>query len=68
MPNTLTSATSEPPVNTPKSPVAIGEPSSANRTVYGIFCGRRWRDLVCPRVRDFIASHHKPARSTGNAA
>ena len=24
---------------------------------YGIFSGRRWRDLVYPRVRDFIRSH-----------
>ena len=24
---------------------------------YGIFSGRRWRDLVYPRVRDFIQSH-----------
>ena len=22
---------------------------------YGIFSGRRWRDMVYPRVRDFIA-------------
>ncbi|HMC17290.1 MAG TPA: polyhydroxyalkanoate depolymerase, partial [Albitalea sp.] len=24
---------------------------------YGIFSGRRWRELVYPEVRDFIASH-----------
>jgi poly(3-hydroxybutyrate) depolymerase len=24
---------------------------------YGIFSGRRWRELVYPRVRDFIAAH-----------
>ncbi len=24
---------------------------------YGIFSGRRWRENVCPRVRDFIAAH-----------
>jgi poly(3-hydroxybutyrate) depolymerase len=24
---------------------------------YGIFSGRRWREMVFPRVRDFIASH-----------
>ena len=24
---------------------------------YGIFSGRRWRDLVFPRVRDFIATY-----------
>jgi poly(3-hydroxybutyrate) depolymerase len=25
---------------------------------YGIFSGRRWRDLVYPQVKDFIAAHH----------
>jgi poly(3-hydroxybutyrate) depolymerase len=25
---------------------------------YGIFSGRRWREMVYPRVRDFIASFH----------
>ncbi len=24
---------------------------------YGIFSGRKWRDLICPRVIDFIARH-----------
>jgi poly(3-hydroxybutyrate) depolymerase len=28
---------------------------------YGIFSGRRWREMVYPRVRDFIASHDKAA-------
>lgn len=28
---------------------------------YGIFSGRRWRDLVYPQVRDFIADHNAPA-------
>ncbi|MES2993728.1 MAG: polyhydroxyalkanoate depolymerase [Pseudomonadota bacterium] len=28
---------------------------------YGIFSGRRWREKVYPRVRDFIASHQEPA-------
>ena len=28
---------------------------------YGIFSGRRWREKVYPRVRDFIASYHSPA-------
>jgi poly(3-hydroxybutyrate) depolymerase len=37
---------------------------------YGIFSGRRWRDMVYPRVRDFIASHREslsasPARTRG---
>ena len=31
---------------------------------YGIFSGRRWREMVYPRVRDFIASYDKtPAAS-----
>jgi poly(3-hydroxybutyrate) depolymerase len=28
---------------------------------YGIFSGRRWRDMVYPRVREFIASYDQPA-------
>jgi poly(3-hydroxybutyrate) depolymerase len=24
---------------------------------YGIFSGRRWREVVFPRVRDFIAAY-----------
>jgi len=28
---------------------------------YGIFSGRRWREKVYPRVREFIASHQPPA-------
>ena len=32
---------------------------------YGIFSGRRWRDLVYPRVRDFIAANDAGA-SDGN--
>jgi poly(3-hydroxybutyrate) depolymerase len=34
---------------------------------YGIFSGRRWREKIYPRVRDFIASHQvsaTPARKT----
>jgi poly(3-hydroxybutyrate) depolymerase len=35
---------------------------------YGIFSGRRWREKIYPRVRDFIASHQaadaKPAAKT----
>ncbi|KQP22106.1 polyhydroxyalkanoate depolymerase [Pseudorhodoferax sp. Leaf267] len=27
---------------------------------YGIFSGRRWRDMVYPKVRDFILAHNKP--------
>src|SRR5690606_13923003 len=28
---------------------------------YGIFSGRRWREVVYPQVRDFILSHHPQA-------
>jgi poly(3-hydroxybutyrate) depolymerase len=34
---------------------------------YGIFSGRRWREVVYPEVRDFIRKHHdtgKPARAS----
>ena len=24
---------------------------------YGIFSGRRWREMICPRIRDFIRAH-----------
>jgi poly(3-hydroxybutyrate) depolymerase len=43
---------------------------------YGIFSGRRWRELAYPRIRDFIASHHEavapavsatPKRATGTS-
>lgn len=30
---------------------------------YGIFSGRRWRDMVYPKVRDFILAHNKAATS-----
>jgi poly(3-hydroxybutyrate) depolymerase len=30
---------------------------------YGIFSGRRWREKVCPKVRDFIAAHQGEAPS-----
>ena len=33
---------------------------------YGIFSGRRWRDMVYPKVRGFIYAHH-PAPATGSA-
>jgi poly(3-hydroxybutyrate) depolymerase len=26
---------------------------------YGIFSGRRWREVVYPQVRDFISRHHQ---------
>ncbi|PZQ71528.1 MAG: polyhydroxyalkanoate depolymerase, partial [Variovorax paradoxus] len=35
---------------------------------YGIFSGRRWRDLVYPRVRAFIAAHDEPQVRTRRIA
>jgi len=32
---------------------------------YGIFSGRRWRDLVYPKVMKFIAAHDQPQRRAG---
>ena len=29
---------------------------------YGIFSGRRWREMVYPAVKSFILSHHQPAQ------
>ena len=29
---------------------------------YGIFSGRRWRENVYPKVREFIATHQEPAQ------
>jgi poly(3-hydroxybutyrate) depolymerase len=29
---------------------------------YGIFSGRRWRDVVYPAVKEFIAKHHKTSQ------
>jgi poly(3-hydroxybutyrate) depolymerase len=29
---------------------------------YGIFSGRRWREIVYPQIRDFIAKHDKGPR------
>jgi poly(3-hydroxybutyrate) depolymerase len=34
---------------------------------YGIFSGRRWRELVYPRVRDFIRSSAAPAAAASSA-
>ena len=31
---------------------------------YGIFSGRRWRDVVYPVVREFIAQHHKTSQAS----
>ena len=33
---------------------------------YGIFSGRRWREVVYPCVREFIASHHEVAVRAAN--
>jgi poly(3-hydroxybutyrate) depolymerase len=35
---------------------------------YGIFSGRRWRDMVYPVVRDFIRQHNTSARTKGRKA
>jgi poly(3-hydroxybutyrate) depolymerase len=35
---------------------------------YGIFSGRRWRELVYPRVRDFIRSSKPAVESTAETA
>jgi poly(3-hydroxybutyrate) depolymerase len=32
---------------------------------YGIFSGRRWRDIVYPKVKAFILEHNTPAKSGG---
>jgi poly(3-hydroxybutyrate) depolymerase len=34
---------------------------------YGIFSGRRWREMIYPKVHDFIRLHHKaaPAKAAG---
>jgi poly(3-hydroxybutyrate) depolymerase len=34
---------------------------------YGIFSGRRWRDVVYPQVRDFIAQFNKPVAAAAAA-
>jgi len=35
---------------------------------YGIFSGRRWREVVYPVVRDFILSHNTPAKPSRKTA
>jgi len=35
---------------------------------YGIFSGRRWREVVYPVVRDFIRTHNTPAKAGRKAA
>ena len=35
---------------------------------YGIFSGRRWRDIVYPAVTAFILEHHKPVVQAGQKA
>jgi poly(3-hydroxybutyrate) depolymerase len=32
---------------------------------YGIFSGRRWRDIVYPQVKAFILEHHEPVALAG---
>jgi poly(3-hydroxybutyrate) depolymerase len=43
-------------VNVPKSRQKHLEVKGAGH--YGIFSGRRWRDIVYPQVRDFIRQHN----------
>ena len=35
---------------------------------YGIFSGRRWREIVYPQVREFILANHTAAQKQTNAA
>ena len=35
---------------------------------YGIFSGRRWRDVVYPQVRDFILQFHQPQQAARKPA
>jgi poly(3-hydroxybutyrate) depolymerase len=35
---------------------------------YGIFSGRRWRDMVYPEVKAFIAAHDQPQKHRGSRA
>jgi poly(3-hydroxybutyrate) depolymerase len=35
---------------------------------YGIFSGRRWRELVYPQVRDFIKQFNEPAKPEAKTA
>lgn len=35
---------------------------------YGIFSGRRWREMVYPQVRDFILQHHETGSAAGRKA
>ena len=34
---------------------------------YGIFSGRRWRDMAYPVVRDFIARYNDPAKAVATS-
>lgn len=47
--------------NVPKSRQKHLEVKGAGH--YGIFSGRRWRDVVYPQVREFILQHHQGAGS-----
>ncbi|MBQ0130963.1 MAG: polyhydroxyalkanoate depolymerase, partial [Comamonas sp.] len=35
---------------------------------YGIFSGRRWRELVYPQIRDFIQAHHSISPAAAHKA
>jgi poly(3-hydroxybutyrate) depolymerase len=52
--------------------LCIGVPKSRQKHIevkgaghYGIFAGRRWREIVYPQVRDFIKQHHDGPRVGG---
>ena len=47
--------------NVPKSHQKHIEVKGAGH--YGIFSGRRWREIVYPQVRDFILQFNKPAKA-----
>jgi poly(3-hydroxybutyrate) depolymerase len=51
--------------NVPKSRQKHLEVKGAGH--YGIFSGRRWREIVYPQVRDFIAQHDEGPRVTARA-
>lgn len=35
---------------------------------YGIFSGRRWREMVYPQVKDFILAHQSPIKAAATAS
>ena len=54
--------------------LCTGLPKNAKRHLtvkgaghYGIFSGRRWRDVVYPEVREFIRAHAKEPKATSRS-